>query len=52
MEEISNRLKKSESRISQMHKKVLARLKNRILENPDFFISDNRTYQHIKKLKI
>jgi len=49
MEEIAGKLNKSESRISQIHKKLLSRLKERILENPEFFISDHKKYFPPKK---
>ena len=37
MDQVARRIGLSESRVSQMHKKILQRLKNRILRNPDYF---------------
>lgn len=37
MEEIAEKVKMSESRVSQIHKEVLPRLKDKILRNPNYF---------------
>lgn len=37
MKEISDALKKSESRVSQMHAKILERLKQKVIRNPKYY---------------
>jgi RNA polymerase sigma factor FliA len=45
MGDIGEKLKISESRISQIHSKLLDRLKDKIIRNPDFFSEEIRRYK-------